>query len=155
MSPFVLLAPVLFAAHVLEEAPNFIRWINSFIDRPLPQGGFLAANVFPLAMTAVLAGLCAVFRTRKLPALLLLAWLSHFMFANALFHVAATVVATRYTPGAATAVLFYLPFFYWFVRQLITRLGATFDIVVLITVLAGLPMLLQGYLIVFRHTRFF
>jgi hypothetical protein len=85
----------------------------------------------------------------------LLAWLAHFMFANALFHVAATVVATRYTPGAATAVLLYLPFFYWFARQLITRLRVTLDIVVLITVLAGLPMLLQGYLVVFRHTRFF
>jgi hypothetical protein len=36
------------------------------------------------------------------------------MFANTLFHIAATLALRRYCPGLITSVGLYLPYFFWF-----------------------------------------
>ncbi len=155
----LLLAPLIFAAHVLEEAPGivspgYVPWFNSIVARPLPQTGFLRDNIQPFAIIALISLLAAVVK-RRWAMYIMLAWLSFYMFANAIFHVVATLVIWRYAPGAVTAVVLYLPYFWWFVSDLRTRFRAGPDIILLITALAGLPMFLQGYMIVFKHSRFY
>jgi len=40
----VLLAPVIFAAHVVEEAPGFVEWTNSLLEDDITQQLFIAVN---------------------------------------------------------------------------------------------------------------
>lgn len=149
----ILLAPLIYTAHILEEAPGYMRWVNSVVDRPFPdQGHFFAGNLPSIAITAMIAVLAAITLNRGV-LLVMLAWLSYFMFANAIFHLAATLVLRRYSPGTVTAAVLYLPYFAWFVRSLRTRASAL--AVAATTLIAGMPMLIQGYMIVFRGTRFY
>ena len=95
----ILLAPLIYAAHIAEEAPGYMRWVNSVVDRPFPdQGHFFAGNLPSIGVTAAIAMLAAVTLNRG-ALLAMLAWLSYFMFANAIFHIVATVVLRRYSPG--------------------------------------------------------
>src|SRR5260370_31198116 len=117
----ILLAPVLYAAHVAEEAPGFVGWFNSVVTPGLSQGAFIPANVPPLIVTTLLAAVAA--RTRRRDAsLALLAWIAYYMFANSIFHLTATVVLARHCPGTLTAPALYLPYFCWFVYYLRTQL---------------------------------
>jgi hypothetical protein len=130
-SAILLLAPVLFWAHIMEEAPGFMRWYNSVVTPPGSEAGFVGANIQPLIITILLAAAAAWIR-RKEPAFLLLVWLSYFMFANAIFHITATLALRRYCPGLITALTLYLPYYFWFTRYLRTRLSmhpATISIV--------------------------
>jgi hypothetical protein len=149
----LLLAPVVYFAHILEEAPSFIGWFNSVVTPPMQDGNLVAMNAPSIAITAIFA-IVAAWTMRRGAMLILLAWLSYFMLANALFHVIATTVIGRYCPGLITAVLLYLPYFAWLVRYLrrdlhvrIEALAAAFCF--------GVPMLIQGYMIVFRGSTFF
>jgi hypothetical protein len=107
-------------AHILEEAPEFLRWLNTITSPPVPEGNFLAANWPTLLITALLA-VAAAFQRHKAPALALLAWLSYFMFANTVFHITATLALRRYCPGSFTAVGLYLPYFFWFAGYVKSR----------------------------------
>jgi Protein of unknown function with HXXEE motif len=122
-SVIILLAPVVFWVHVIEErAEGFMRWYNSVVPVPLPESGFVSRNLQPLVILVVLAVAAAWIR-RKEPAFLLLLWLSYFMFANAIFHVTATVALHRYCPGLITALALYLPYYFWYTRYLRTTLS--------------------------------
>jgi len=150
----LMLAPVLFAAHIAEEAPGYVRWFNGVVGHGLAEHGFLQANITPLVLTLLIA-VAAAWMERLPVAYLMLAWLTHFMFANAIYHIVATIVLRGYSPGTVTAALLYVPYFFWFVRYLRERYRASWDVIVLITALVGLPMYLQTYMVVFRHTRYF
>ena len=116
----ILLAPVVHLAHILEEATAFMQWLNSITFPPVPEGSFLTANWPTLLITAILA-VSAAFLPYKAPALALLIWLSYFMFANTLFHIAATLALRRYCPGLITSVGLYLPYFCWFTAYVKAR----------------------------------
>ncbi len=108
-----------------------MRWYNSVVTPGGSESGFIAANVQPLVITALLAIATAWIR-RKEPAFLLLVWLSYFMFANTIFHVTAILALHRYCPGLITALTLYLPFYSWYAWYLRSRLfmhGATIGIV--------------------------
>lgn len=150
----VMLAPVFFAAHIAEEAPGYVRWFNRVVAHGLGERGFLEANIAPLLITFLIAA-SAAWIDRLPIAYMMLAWLTHFMFANAIFHVLAAIVLRGYSPGTVTASLLYLPYFFWFVHHLRERYRASWDVIVLIVALVGLPMYLQTYMVVFRHSRYF
>ena len=82
-------------------------------------------------------------------------WLSLLMFANALFHVAGAVVDRAYMPGLVTALLLYLPFYAWLVVRVIQLRRLPRGAVVAAATIGALPMLVHGYLIVFRGSRLF
>src|SRR5579872_1578270 len=113
----LLLAPVLYLAHILEEAPGFIAWFNSIVKPPMRDGNLVAMNEPSVAITALLAIVAAV-ALRRGAILTLFAWLSYFFFANGIFHIVATIALRRYSPGVVTAALLYLPYFAWLVRSL-------------------------------------
>jgi len=148
----ILLAPVLFLVHILEEVPGFLRWLNSITSTPVSEGGLLAANLPSLLITAVLAAATALLR-RKGPAVALLFWLSYFMFANTLFHVTATVVLRRYCPGLITAVALYLPYYLWFARYARSGLQIPSGVVVASAGLASFMVYLEWHTVIFATAR--
>jgi Protein of unknown function with HXXEE motif len=149
-----LLAPVVFAIHVLEEAPGFVPWFNSLVKPPITQGAFVSVNlgaaVITLLLVAVVAG-----APQPLPATVLLAWLALLMGANGLFHIVATAVHGRYSPGVVTAAGLYLPYFVWYFSLVVRRLRVPIPAAAVASIVGALPMLVHGYLIVFRGSRLF
>ena len=150
-SVIILLAPVLFWAHIIEEsAEGFMRWYNSVVPVPLPESGFLARNLQPFVIMVVLAAAAAWIR-RKEPAFLLLLWLSFFMFANAIFHVTATVALHRYCPGLITALALYLPYYWWFTRYLRTSLSMHAVTLVIVNALSVGLVYLHWHDVLFKN----
>ncbi len=148
------LAPAIVVAHVAEEAPGFVEWANSLMEDDITQQLFIAVNTVAFVVTAVLAVIVALSCSRD-AIVLMLALLSFLMFGNAILHVGATVALGRYCPGVVTSVVLYLPFFFVFLRQARWQFGIGLASAAAVVVVAAFPMLLHGYLIVFRGSRLF
>ena len=150
----MLLTPILFAAHVAEEAPGYVRWFNSIVPaQPIPESGFVAAQAMPFLAAAFL-GIAAAWSGNRWAALILFIWCSHFFFANAIYHLVASAVLMTFSPGLGTGTLLYLPFFWWLARR-VTGQGVALWALVLVVFFASLPSLLQTYLVVFERRRFY
>ena len=150
----ILLAPLIFMGHVAEEAPGFVAWFNAHVSRGIDQQLFLAVNVVALAIT-VLVVAAEWFGRSAFTAAAVVAWLSFLMLANALFHIIAALSDRAYVPGLVTAVVLYLPFYCWAVARIVrSRRLATIGIAAA-AILGALPMVVHGYLIVFRGSRLF
>lgn len=147
-----LAAPVVFLLHVVEEVPGFVPWINRLIEPDITLRSFLAVNAIALFVTIGLSFLLAT-SSEGGTGLAGLAWFSFLFAANALFHLIATAALGRYSPGVVTAVVLYLPFYFVFFRHLVTDRGVPARVAVAVSVLGGVPMLVHGYLIVFRGSR--
>lgn len=154
VAAIALLAPVVFVIHVFEEGPAFVPWFNSLVEPDISEPLFLTVNGVAFFITAILSGALAVTRERAV-AVAGLAWLGSLFFANALFHLTATVVHHRYSPGAVTAACLYLPYFALFFVVALRRLRVSWGAALLATILGALPMAAHGYLIVFRGSRLF
>jgi len=149
-----LALPVVFILHVVEEAPYFVTWFNSLVTPQISQRLFLEVNAAGFVITLAVA-LCVSLSREPLIALVGVAWVSFLMLANGLLHVVATVVHARYCPGVITGMFLYLPLSFLFIRAAAreTRLPA---IVIAAVAFAGAtPMIIHGYLIVFRGSRLF
>jgi hypothetical protein len=151
---WLLLAPVLFAAHVAEEAPGYVRWFNSIVPgQPIPEAGFLAAQWTPF-LAASFLGVAAAVTGSRWAGLILIVWASHFFFANAIYHLVASMVLMTFSPGLVTGTILYLPFFWWLGRRLVGQ-GVALWALVLVVAFASLPALLQTYMVVFERRRFY
>jgi len=154
VSRALLLAPLIFIVHFLEESPGFVEWFNSHVARGITPGLFWSVNFTALFITLAVVAFEWFSRT-PLSLGVALAWLGFLMFANALFHIAGSLVDGRYVPGLVTAVLLYLPYYIWlFVRALKSR-RVTAAALLTAVVPCSLPMLIHGYLILFRGDRLF
>lgn len=150
----VLLAPFLFILHVLEEAPGFVEWFNSLVPRGISQNLFLTVNAVGLAITVVVVLLVAASPDRA-SGLLLAAWVGFLMLANAVLHLVGTIAHARYCPGVVTGTLLYVPYGALLLQRIVRELGLSPGVVLGTAALGGAPMLLHGYLIVFRASRLF
>ena len=154
-SRLILAAPVIFVAHVIEEAPAFVDWFNSLVKtHPINQQMFINVNVWGFFITLLVAALFAAARER-VTAYIALCWLSAIMLANAIFHIAGTVAFKRYAPGVVTATLLYLPFFSWFLFLTLKRYQLSRLLTAVVIAVGAAPMLLHGYRIVFEGRRLF
>ena len=151
---FILLAPLVFVFHVAEEAPGFVSWVNTLIDRDITLSLFLSVNLTGFVIVSGLCMLTAVTK-EKVITLITLAWLGFMMFANALFHILATLVYQQYAPGTITSVILYLPFVFWYSRLLIRTTGMKLITVISTLVIGAIPMAIHGYLIIFAGSRLF
>lgn len=152
---FVLLAaPLIFVAHVLEEAPRFVSWVNAHVTPGITQEMFWTVNSAALGITIAVTALEWLSRS-KLSAAVTIAWLSFLMPANAVLHLGAAIIDGTYVPGLVTALLLYVPFWAVVVTTVVRtrRLGA--PVVAVAATLGALPMLAHGYLIVFEGSRLF
>ena len=77
------------------------------------------------------------------------------MLANAIFHIVGGLVDRRYVPGLATAILLYLPYYGWFFIRVVKSQRVEMIVLIVGAVLGSLPMLIHGYLIIFRGSRLF
>ena len=67
----------------------------------------------------------------------------------------ATFAHARYCPGAVTGLLLYLPYGILLLRRVVRDLGLQPIVVLATAALGAVPMLVHGYLIVFRASRLF
>ena len=154
VSRALLLAPLVFIVHFLEESPGFVEWFNSHVARGITPTLFWGVNLAALFITLAVVAFEWFSRT-PLSLGVALAWLGFLMFANAVFHVAGALVDGRYVPGLATAVLLYLPFYLWLFVRALKSGRVTAAALLTAAVPCALPMLIHGYLILFRGDRLF
>jgi hypothetical protein len=150
----VLLAPVVFLLHVVEEAPGFVAWFNDLVPRGITQGLFLTVNAAALVITVLVVLLVAACPDPA-SGFVLAAWVGFLMLGNGAFHLVATIAHARYGPGVVTGTLLYLPYGVLVLRRIARDLGAHPAAVIGASVLGAAPMLVHGYLIVFRASRLF
>ncbi|HVG32252.1 MAG TPA: HXXEE domain-containing protein [Pyrinomonadaceae bacterium] len=150
----LLFAPVIFVAHFLEESPGFVEWFNGHVARGITPGLFWRVNIAALAITLIVVAF-EWFAPSAFSLILAVGWLGFLMLANAFFHIAGGLVDQRYVPGLATAVLLYLPYYSWFFIMVMKTRRVKVSVLVVAVLLASLPMLLHGYLIIFRSSRLF
>ena len=86
---------------------------------------------------------------------LVIAWLSFLMLANAILHIAAGLVDRQYVPGLVTAILLYIPYYLWLFMKAMKSERVHRAVLSVAVVLGSIPMLIHGYLIVFRGSRLF
>jgi hypothetical protein len=149
-----LAMPVVFVAHVVEEAPNFVAWFNSLVSPGISQQSFLSVNAVGLAVTIGVACVLAFVPGRG-SVLVGVAWLGFLMLANAIVHIMATLVLERYSPGVFTATLLYLPLSFLLLRWAVRNRQVSWLCGILVAILGGIPMYIHGYLIVYRGSRLF
>lgn len=149
-----LAAPLIFIVHFIEEGRQFVTWFNAHVARGITEPLFWSVNFTALAVTAAVV-IIEWLSESTLSAALVIAWLSLLMFANALFHVAAALMDRAYMPGLVTALLLYLPFYGWVVVRVVQLRRLPRGAVLIAAVVGALPMLVHGYLIVFRGSRLF
>jgi hypothetical protein len=111
-------------------------------------------NVVAFVVTVLLALLVAV-SADPACGLLLAAWVGFLMLANGVLHIAGTLAHARYCPGVVTGTLVYLPFGSLVLYKLVRELELSPSAVLVSAALGAAPMLVHGYLIVFRASRLF
>ena len=150
----ILLAPVIFICHFLEESPTFVLWFNSHVTRGITPGLFWRVNLTALLITAFVVMMEWVSRS-ALSLVLVVAWFGFLMFANAIFHIAGAFVDRAYVPGLVTAVLLYLPYYSWLFVNGVKTKRVALAVMIVVAVIGAIPMLAHGYLILFRGSRLF
>jgi hypothetical protein len=154
VSRALLLAPLIFVVHFLEESPGFVGWFNSHVARGITPSLFWTVNLTGLLITLAVVAFEWFSRT-PVSLGVALAWLCFLMPANAVFHVAGALVDKRYVPGLVTAVLLYLPFYLWLFLMALKSRRVRAAALLAAAVPCSLPMLVHGYLILFRGDRLF
>jgi len=155
VSNLLLLAPLVFTTHFVEEAPGFVSWFNAHATaRGITTESFWTVNLIGLVITLVLV---ILYRTEPSAFALLLTvcWLSFLMPANALLHITGAVIDRNYVPGVVTAVVLYLPYYFWLVLRIVTARKLSAGLLCGVAVLGSIPMLIHGYRILFLGDRLF
>ena len=149
-----LLLPLVFLVHVAEEAPSFVTWFNSLVTPGITERLFLTVNLIAFLITLALGLALAAARERAI-AVMTVGWVGFLMLANGIFHIVATIVHWRYSPGTVTAALCYLPISYLVMRSVVRECGVSWPAITAVALLSGVPMYVHGYLIVFEGSRLF
>ncbi len=154
VSRALLFAPLVFVCHFLEESPGFVAWFNAHVARGITSGLFWRVNISALIITLAVVAV-EWFSRSAFSLYLALFWLGFLMLANAVLHVVGGVVDKRYVPGLATAVVLYLPYYFWLAVMAVKSRRVAVAPLAAVAVLGSLPMLAHGYLIIFRGSRLF
>jgi len=150
----ILLAPIVFVCHFLEEAPTFVPWFNAHVARGITQGMFWRVNLTALMITLIVVVVEWSSRSGASQAVVVV-WFGFLMFANAVFHIIGAIVDGRYVPGVITAVVLYLPYFSVLSVSVVKHKRLSVPASILAAIIGGLPMAAHGYLILFRGSRLF
>ena len=154
LSLLAALAPAIFVVHFLEEGHRFVPWFNAHVARGITPGLFWTVNLTGLVITTLLA-LSVWTAPSTGTGVVTFAWLSFLFAANAVFHVTRALVDGSYMPGVVTAVALYVPFYLLFGRELLRGERVRAPTLAVVALLSATPMLVHGYLIVFRGSRLF
>src|SRR4030095_6480893 len=150
----LILAPLIFMGHFMEESAGFVSWFNAHVNPPITPGLFWTVNITALLITIIITIIELAAPSFASVALLIL-WLSFLMLANAIFHITGAIVDWHYMPGLVTAVILYLPYYFFVLGKLLQK-GRLKLLPAIVLILSGsAPMLIHGYLILFRGSRLF
>lgn len=150
----LLLAPVVFVAHWLEESSGFVSWFNDHVTPGITADSFWNVNAGALLITLLL--LVGFWTTKSTVSLVLVVgWLSFLMLTNAVFHLTGAIVDRGYVPGLWTAIVLYLPYCTWIAGQILRRRLVPPALFALTAVLGAIPMAVHGYRILFLGSRLF
>jgi len=153
--PRILLwAPLVFICHVLEEAPKFVEWFNAHVTRGIDFTIFLQVNLSGLVITVLVIGMYWFARS-GFALSLVVAWFSFLMFANALLHLAGSIVDKNYAPGVITALLLYLPYYFFVMTKIFKTGQLRASLMFGAAALGAIPMCIHGYRILFLGSRLF
>jgi hypothetical protein len=150
----ILLAPLIFVCHFLEESPTFVSWFNAHVARGITEGLFWRVNLTALVITLIVVAIEWSSRSDA-SLILVVGWFGFLMFANAIFHIVGALVDRSYMPGLVTAVFLYLPYYLWLFVRGVKSKRAGVGVLIVAAAIAAIPMLIHGYLIVFRGSRLF
>ena len=116
----VWLFPVVFLAHVVEEAPRFSAWARRHGSVNYARSDFIRDNSAGLGMTLLGTRLVSRNQTRPVVFGYFALVLSQQALFNALFHSGTTIAYREYSPGLATALGGFLPL-WWHLTRLARR----------------------------------
>jgi hypothetical protein len=150
----MLAAPVIFIAHFLDEGADFVTWFNAHVARGITEQLFWMVNYSALALTLAVTAM-AWAMDDAVSDVAVVVWLNFLFGANAVLHIVASVADGKPMPGLLTAVLLYVPFYIVVMRLVTVAWRVPSRILVPAALLGAAPMLLHGYLIVFRGSRLF
>ena len=150
----LLLAPPIFIAHFLEEGPGFVTWFNAHVARGITEPLFWSVNYTALAITVGVVVLEWLSGT-AFSATVAVTWVSFLMFANALLHLTGAIVDGAYVPGLVSALALYVPYSVWIMSRTMQLRRLPRSAVIVSAAVGALPMLMHGYLIIFRGSRLF
>ncbi len=137
------LAPLVVLAHVVEEAPGLIAWMNRRFELDLTMSYFVAINAVGLLVTVVVA-VPSVRSRNYFLALGVIAWLSFVMLANGVLHLTASLLFREYVPGTVTAGILYLPYFVAATVTICRNVDVRPRAAILAATIGAAPMLAQG-----------
>ena len=150
----ILLAPLIFICHFLEEAHGFVAWFNLHVSRDISSRLFWSVNVSALAITLFVI-LIELTAPSRFSVLLTVLWLSFLMLANAVFHIAGGIMDKGYVPGLITAIILYIPYYSLIIVKTVKTGRVGKYLITGSAVLGALPMLVHGYKILFLGGRLF
>jgi len=154
LSRILLLAPLIFICHFLEEAPGFVEWFNAHVTRGITSETFWQVNLSGLVITIIIVGI-EWLAPSDFSLSLVVAWFSFLMFANAIFHIVGSLVDQHYVPGLITAILLYLPYYSWLMMKIVKSGQIKISVLFGAAVLGATPMCIHGYRILFSGSRLF
>ena len=150
----IALAPFIFTAHFLEESPGFVSWFNVHVQNGITSGLFWHVNISALIITLIVMFL-ELTEPSFFSASTIVLWFSFLMLANAIFHITGAVVDKAYMPGLVTAIILYLPYYFFVVVRLLQKDRLSVGAVIVFAILGSILILVHGYLIIFRGSRLF
>lgn len=109
------LFPLVFALHVLEEAPQFTRWVQRYASPKFTQVDFVRNNAMGMVIGVVLC-LAVSFLPNRITVFLFFVFGLNQSFLNTLFHVGTTAAYGVYSPGLTTSLTLYPTLFYYLSR---------------------------------------
>jgi len=150
----IILAPFIFTGHFLEESRGFVAWFNSHVSRGITSGLFWNVNITALVITVVVS-ITELLAPSAGSVTLIILWFSFLMLANALFHITGAIVDKLYMPGLITAIVLYLPYYFFVVSRLLKTGRIRIGWLIVLTFLGSALMIVHGFLVIFRGSRLF
>jgi hypothetical protein len=150
----LLLAPIIFVFHFLEESPTFVEWFNSHVSSGITSEMFWNVNFSGLIITLIVVWI-EWFSRSVFSLIIVIAWFACSMLANAIFHLAGGLIDQKYVPGLITAFVLYLPYFFWLFIESAKSRRVNIRLLLVAAVTGAIPMLAHGYFILFRGRRLF
>ena len=111
----VWLFPMVFALHVMEEAPRFTTWVNRYASKQFTQANFIQNNALGMALGIVFCILVWLSPSRAIVFLFFATCVTQAFF-NIFFHVGTTVAFHAYSPGVITSLILYPPLVFYLTR---------------------------------------
>ena len=107
-SRVVLIMPLAYAFHVLEESFGFPQWVSKNFTITFTTSQFRRNNLLFFAISIFIA-LIVYKLPRKFMVFIFLSWVAGLFFHNALFHIGTTVYFQNYSPGLISSIIIYVP----------------------------------------------